>query len=297
MTLPANFALRSAEILASSNFKAARDTMCEGYLALFEYDPALNKLLAEHSRFAIIMFAICLAAQQRDEDPSTWLTLGRLQELVGRFQIASPGRVEALVARLIDTGLMKKKPAPGDRRKRILIPTPLLLKHDAGMIRAQAKACLLVGKGDALKRAAACDVEFQRANAIVNVAAFVEAMMMTMTHTEMLQYFLLRDSGYMVLLTLIASARRSESGTISSVPYQEIADRFGISRAHVHNIVNDAHDAGLLRIISPGRAEIELLPRLYDLFDKLTADSLNTVERRFNEAQAFLRKHAVGETD
>ena len=77
---------------------------------------------------------------------------------------------------------MKKKPAPGDRRKRILVPTPLLLNHDAGMIRAQAKACLLVGKGEALQRAAACDAEFQRANATVNVAAFVEAMTMTVKH-------------------------------------------------------------------------------------------------------------------
>lgn len=291
MTLPIEFDRRSAEILASPDFKAARDTMCDGYLALFEYDATLNKILAEHSRYAIIMFAICIAAKQRDDDPSTWLTLGRLQDLVGSFQIASPGRVEALVARLIDTGWMTKRPAPGDSRKRILLPTAPLLNHDMGMIRAQARACLLVGKGEALERAAACDTEFQRANAIVNVAAFVEAMTMTVKHTEMLQYFLMRDSGYMVLLSMFVSAQRSPNGNISTIPYQDIARRFGISRAHVHNVVNDAHDAGLLRVLVLGRSEVELTPRLYELFDKLTADSLNTVERRFNEAQEFIEKN------
>lgn len=290
MSLPPEFAARSAEILASPNFKAARNTMCDGYMALFEYDATLNKILAEHSRYAIIMFAICLAAQQRDDDPSSWLTLGRLQDVVGQFQIASPGRVEALVARLIDTGWLKKRPAPDDGRKRILVPTQPLLSHDMGMIRAQARACLLIGQGEALQRAANCDVEFERANAIVNVAAFVEAMTMTFAHQEMLQYFLMRDSGYMILLSLETSARRSPSGTISTIPYQNISRRFGVSRAHVHNVVNDAHEARLLRVLSPGRSEVELLPRLYELFDKLTADSLNTVERRFNEAYSLLKQ-------
>ena len=291
MTVPANFDRRSAEILASPNFRSARNIMCDGYMALFEYDATLNKILAEHSRYAIIMFAICLAALQRDEDPASWLTLGRLQDVVGQFKIASPGRVEALVARLIDIGWMEKRAAPSDGRKRILVPTQPLLNHDMGMIRAQARACLLVGQGEALERAANCDAEFERANAIVNVAAFVEAMTMTMKHTEMLQYFLTRDSGYMVLLSLVLSAQRSPSGTISTIPYQEISRRFGISRAHVHNVVNDACDAELLRVLTPGRTEVELLPRLYELFDKLTADSLNTVERRFNEALTFLREN------
>lgn len=160
-----------------------------------------------------------------------------------------------------------------------------------GMIRAQARACLLIGEGEALQRAANCDSEFERANAIVNVAAFVEAMTMTMKHTEMLQYFLMRDSGYMVLLSLVVSAQRSPDGTVSTIPYQEISRRFGISRAHVHNVVNDAQDAGLLRVLAPGRSEVELLPRFYELFDKLTADSLNTVERRFNEALTFLQEN------
>ncbi|MCW5682335.1 MAG: hypothetical protein KIS70_13545 [Xanthobacteraceae bacterium] len=114
---------------------------------------------------------------------------------------------------------------------------------------------------------------------------------MTMKHTEMLQYFLMRDSGYMVLLSLVVSAQRSPDGTVSTIPYQEISRRFGISRAHVHNVVNDAQDAGLLRVLAPGRSEVELLPRFYELFDKLTADSLNTVERRFNEALTFLQEN------
>ncbi len=166
-----------------------------------------------------------------------------------------------------------------------------VLERESRGIRAQARACLLIGEGEALQRAANCDSEFERANAIVNVAAFVETMTMTMKHTEMLQYFLMRDSGYMVLLSLVVSAQRSPDGTVSTIPYQEISRRFGISRAHVHNVVNDAQDAGLLRVLAPGRSEVELLPRFYELFDKLTADSLNTVERRFNEALTFLQEN------
>lgn len=287
--LPADFSRRSAAILAHPRYPEARRAFIDGYLDLFSHRPALNKLLVEGSRHAIIMFAICLAAEQRDDDPDTWLTLGRLQDIVVAHQVGSPGLVEALVSRMLDMGLLETRPAPGDRRKRLLAPTPALLEHDLDIMTAQATALVLLEPSAANRHAAARDPAFQRAYRVASVAAFGEAMAMMADHPEMVQHFLNRDSGYLVLLCLDASAASADSsrGRISTVPYQEIADRFGVSRAHVHNIVADAEAAGLLRVVTPGRAAVELLERLDAAHDRLIADCLTILERRFAEAEAM----------
>lgn len=285
--LPAEFAERSAAILAHPRYAEARRAFIDGYLGLFSDKPALNKLLVEGSRHAIIMFAICLAAEQRDDDPETWLTLGRLQDVVVAHQVGSPGLVEALVSRMLDKGLLAARPAPGDRRKRLLAPTPAMLEHDLEIMTAQAAALVLLEPSAANRHAAARDPAFQRAYRVASVAAFGEAMAMMANHIEMVQLFLNRDSGYLVLLCLDASAAAARDGRTSTVPYREIADRFGISRAHVHNIVADAEAAGLLRVAAPGGGAVELLPRLDAMHDRLIADCMTILERRFAEAEAM----------
>jgi len=36
------------------------------------------------------MFAICLAARQRDDESATWLTVCKLQDAVSTYQVAPP---------------------------------------------------------------------------------------------------------------------------------------------------------------------------------------------------------------
>ncbi|MGG2383028.1 hypothetical protein, partial [Salmonella enterica] len=85
-------------------------------------------------RYTVVVCALCLAARQRKDDPETWLTLGRLQDLVVSFQIGSPGFVEAIVARLRDLDLIEQRPVPGDQRKRLLVPTEALLTTDMAIL-------------------------------------------------------------------------------------------------------------------------------------------------------------------
>lgn len=281
------FRQRGVELLQSPQFRAARQSLCDGYLGLFENNAALNKLLVEISRLAIVLFTVCLHARQRDDDPATWLTLGRLQDEVATLQLASPGRVEAIVARMIDMGLMTQRPAPGDARKRILVPSPVMLAHDLDMITAQARAGLILNDCEALRHGAERNPAFHRAYNLACLDGFVESVSMISAHGEMVRIFLSRDCGYMVLLCLEQSAQSSEDGLVSTVAFQAIADRFGVSRSHVHNIVDEAIAAGLMRA-GARRSEFELLPQLFALNDRLIADSFAIQERRFTTAHASL---------
>lgn len=263
-------ATRTAAFLAHPRFTQARAAYIDGYLGVYSGEPAMNKLLMEVSRHVIVTFVLCLHAAQRQGDPSTWLTLGKLQDIVAAYRVGSAGLVEAIVARMLDRGLLAQVPAPDDRRKRILVPTKALLDHDKDLIAAQAAPCTILEPKPALDLALARDEPFQYAVRTASVGYFAEAMVRVGEHAEMM-LFMARDSGFLVLLCLLQSASRSESGTLSTIPYEAVADRFGVSRTHVRSLIRDAEEAGFLRIVRSGGAEIEVSTALSGHFDRWVA--------------------------
>lgn len=278
---------RRNAILAHPRFAEARAMTIDGYLSLYSHQPALNKLLLEGSRHVIVMFAICLAAQQKDDDPKTWLTLARLKDIVVAHHVGSPGLVEAVVGRLQDSGLFETVPAPGDRRKKLLRPTEALLAHDRDMLAAQIAPCGLLGDTPGVDLAVARDPAFQKAHRIVAVAGFGEAILMMMSHQQMMTFFN-RDSGYLVLISLLKAALSSPERLVASESYQEIADRFGISRTHVSNLVADGEALGLMRPETRGGTTVELAAELVRAHDAYLADCMVLIEKTCAKAAALL---------
>jgi DNA-binding MarR family transcriptional regulator len=290
--LPDDFRQRSEGLRRHPRFSDARVAQVAGYMKVFEGKPGLNKLLADLARYTVIVCLLCLAARQREDDPETWLTLARLQDLVGSFQIGSPGFVEAIVARLRDLDMIEQRPAPGDRRKRLLVPTDALVFTDMEILAIQAVPLTFFGANPALEPPLARDRAYHGIHRMVAVDSFAEAIGMVSCHGEMLRIFMNRDSGFMVLLAIEASLAESGDGRGAKVVYQDIADRFGVSRAHVRNIVMDAEAANLLKVTTPGRGELEILPKFRELHDGLMADSFVSVERRFIDAFQRQRRGA-----
>lgn len=266
-------AARVETILAHPRFPEARQAYIDSYLAIYSGDPGLNKLLAEGSRHVIITFVMCLSAASREDDPATWLTLSKLQDIVVAHQVGSPGLVETIVNRMLDRGLLSSTPSPHDRRMRILAPTPALTAHDRDLIMAQGRACAVVTPSTAVTRAAECDPAIHSALRIASAAAFGEAMAMLMRNAGIM-LFIERDSGLMALYAMLSSARQSADGRLSTLSYQEIADRFGVSRTHIRDMVAEAEAAGLMRARAAGGAAVELLAPLDATVDRFIADAM-----------------------
>ncbi len=265
-------AARIDAILAHPRFAEARRAQIEGYLGLYSGDPALNKLLVEGARHVMFTFILCLAAAQREDDPETWLTLGKLQDVVSTYQVGSPGLLEALVTRMTDRGLLTSTTAPGDRRKRILAPTEALLMHDRDLLAVQAAPCAIIANTPGLTLAMARDPAFQQIQRTASMAAFADAMVLLGANPQMMAIFVARDSGLLALFMLMSSALASPGGDLSTVPYQQIADRFGVSRTHVRELIADAEKAGLMRVTSAASGNVvEMLPPLWPLADRWIA--------------------------
>jgi hypothetical protein len=203
-------ALRIDGVLAHPRFAEARDAYIDRYLNFYLGDPALNKLLAEAARHVIVTFVICLTAASRHDDPQSWLTLAKLQDEVETHRVGSRGLVENIVSRMLDKELLVAEPVSTDRRKKVLVPTASLLKLDRDILIAQAIPAAMVLPSAAMERAIVCDFDFQRAHRAFSVSAFTMAMR-----------FIARDSGLMVLFAMLESARKSPSGNLSTVSYQD----------------------------------------------------------------------------
>jgi hypothetical protein len=60
-----------------------------------------------------------------------------------------------------------------------------------------------------------------------------------------------------------------DSGDLTAaVPYMDVADRFGVSRTHVRNLMTSAEAAGLVKIVGRGGRSIEILPRHWASYDR-----------------------------
>src|ERR1700731_564327 len=101
----------SDEILAHPLFVPARAAFVDAVLALYEGDPFLTRLLLEAGRYLTFGNIMCMHARYDEADRATWPTSGRLKESMLQFGVSSPRRVEALIARLVDSGFLEMIPS------------------------------------------------------------------------------------------------------------------------------------------------------------------------------------------
>jgi hypothetical protein len=118
------------EILAHPRFAAARAAFVEAVLALHDGDQFRSRLLSEAVRQVTFNMIVSLHLRYNETDRSTWPTPQRLKDEISRFGLASPRRIDALVARLVHFGYVESHPSEEDGRVRILTPTAKMMALD-----------------------------------------------------------------------------------------------------------------------------------------------------------------------
>ena len=284
--MAASSAERIDAVLANPRFGEARRCYIENYINLYAHDPALNKLMAEAARHVIVTFIICMSAAAT-EDPESWPTLGKLQDEVEKHGVGSAGLVENIVSRMLDRGLLNARAALGDRRKRVLSPTPLLLRLDREILLAQAIPTAMLFPGPAMDRAVACGQDYQRTSRAISMRVFGMAMEFFARNADAM-HFIARDSGLMVLFSILSSAGNSAGKNISTISYQELTDRFGISRTHARSLIDEAEVRGWVEVNERGGVSITIKPALTAIADRYIADAMQFFAYCCDEAHKVL---------
>jgi DNA-binding MarR family transcriptional regulator len=262
------------EILAHSRFPFARDEFVKAMLALYEHKPFLNRLLLEVSRTVLSAMIMCLYARYDEADRATWPTLRLVADSMAEHQLASPSRVQDLVLRLVKIGYLEQRPARYDRRVRILTPTAKMIAQDQDFLVSHHLPLQILFPDPGYARIMTRDGAFQLKQRLVSRDLFALGAQILASNPVMM-LFLGRDAGIMILIKMIQMAGRANGDGPLAVSYSDLGDRFGVSRTHVRQLLEEAEQMDLVRLGKGRSRSVEMTPQLLQAFDRLVADAMS----------------------
>ncbi len=255
--------LRLEEIVPHPRFAEARKLYLERFLAVYDGDPFLVRLLIESGRFAVFILAIIMDAGHDPENRDSWFTVGKLKQLVTGFKFASERQVDHLVARLREVGFLDLMPAANDRRVKIIKPTQNMRAHDRDWLAAHYAPLTILCPHNDYSAAINGDPAFQVAQRRASIA-FMSLGYRLMTAVPEMTMFFDKAAGHMVLAALLNAALDEPDRQHTPVPFSDVGDRFGVSRTHVRQLLVAAEEAGLVKLHARGGHKVEILPKLWD---------------------------------
>jgi hypothetical protein len=257
-----DFLARVSALRKRKNFRSCLAQYCHTAVAPAEIVWPAHKLLNQAGRFRVSFLLIHNDyAQRRHGGPRPTLTA--LQAMVD----SSPRQTAACVAALRAVRLVGVESDPGDKRVKHLRAAPALVSEVGRSGR------LLVAAMDTLRdrhpgRAAALAHPDRLGDLIYRSAAHVLRHGMLTDPFPRILRLTRRDCGY-PLLTAIVGAHYAATipGAADPLPLslRALADRLGVSRAHVGNLLQEAQTAGWFR--TSDRRLMHVDPSLLEEFE------------------------------
>jgi hypothetical protein len=278
------------EILAHPRFPAARAAFVDAVLAIHEGDQFSSRLLAEAMRQVTFNLIVTLHLRHDVTDRSTWATPQRLKDEIRAFGMASPRRVDALVARLIQLGYVDSRPSELDGRVRILTPTSRMMSLDRDWLVYHYTPLHVMFPDPGYGEPMAQDATFQRAQRLVALD-FSGKGAEIMANNPAVMRFMGRDSGILVLLKLIQMQMSAGNGE-KGLSYSDIGVRFGISRTHVRALLEDAAQHNDVSLSGRGGRLVALQPSVLLAFDRFLADAMSGHDLLYKFARERMAKEA-----
>ena len=261
-------------ILAHPRFPFARDEFVKVMLALYEHKPVLNRLLLEASRTVLVSVIMCLYARYDEADRATWPTLRLVADSMAEHQIASASRVQDLVSRLVKAGYLEQHAAPRDGRVRILTPTEKMIAQDQDFLVSHHLPLQILFPNPGYALIMRRDPAFQLKQRLVSRDLFALGARI-LAGNPVMMLFQGRDAGIMILIKMIQMAGGQGDAAPLKISYSDLGDRFGVSRTHVRELLEDAEQLGLVRLTKGSGRFVELLPPVLRAFDRLVADAMS----------------------
>ncbi|WP_434733543.1 MarR family transcriptional regulator [Rhizobium sp. YTUHZ044] len=234
--------VEAAGLMRHPSYRGAVLSYCEAMVARVPKVLPANKLFAQKQRYLVSFVLICLYIQ--------WLQARGPAPSLALLQRAAPGsprQIADFIGGLRDRGLVTAMSLETDRRTQILKPGLALMREIAHSPLAISRSFELLAPPlpirpdelaqdeDVLARWLALSAEryalkddlFGPFPAIVR-------------HSE-------RDAGHLVFCAVIAEALRerpADAKVPASLTYRALAERFGVSRQHISNILDEAAEKG-----------------------------------------------------
>lgn len=236
-------------------------------LDVFDGHPRDAKLICQTARYVTLFFILHLHASADPDDPNGGASVGRVQACVQASGFGSASWVKLAMRTFHRSNLIEAMPAGQDRRLRRYRPSTHFLAlgrevlerglEIVALVRAlPASPRDLAGFPGVVENIARVTVDTYEQDGFTNLEIFPE-----------ITAFLQRDFGHLILSHLVRTLRDDPRlGPVAHVPVGVLSERFGVSRAHVRNVLQMAEGLGLLeRQARGGRHLVRLSPHFADL--------------------------------
>lgn len=256
------------ELLMHPDFSAAARFYGQLTLEACRDDRTVIKLFGNSTQHVAFSLIASLSAQAAMVEGAAPLTPSRLIKEVKAMGLSSHGKVEALINRLRDQGLITKEKWPGDGRVTVLAPTEAFFRMDDALNAIHAKPAAMLTNDPLAAQIAAGDRAAARRMRAHAVPTLDQAGAMLQRAPQIL-HFVMAEAGWLILLTLVDAIER---GDARARRYEAIAKACAVTRPHVRTILNTGRDYGFLTEEAPGL--FALTPAFRLVFDRWIAEIL-----------------------
>ena len=243
-------------------------------------EQVLGKILGQRERELVGFLLLCHHYEHLEGGAPP--TLSRLIAA----QIGSPRWVAAFVAVLRLSGMVRSRPAPDDRRTRILEPTPRLIGLHRDWTRAAFRQFDRLLDRPVLEAFLDTEPRFHRVACILGAPEVFDKASYWSAKYPLIAFMNVRRAGPFITASLAqaycaAWLKESAAPDTVTLPYGALARRLAVSRSHVFNAFSEAEAAGLLSSTEAGR-------RI-----QLSESSRRDLVGYYGDELAFIARHAV----
>ncbi|MCW4460964.1 hypothetical protein OK349_04540 [Sphingomonas sp. BT-65] len=265
-------------LLAHPRFDSAASLLIDGLARLHGDARRLVRDLFEYDRAVTFMLAICIAMNERDEDPATWLSVATLAGGAAQMGIGPARRVRRMVEEMRSDGHLLHEAMPGDRRRHRLRPSELMLAIDREWVAVfHAPLALLMPEEPRYRPALARDPEYHRVYRKMSLQT-LEVARRTISEHPAVDSFLHQAAGARVLTTLMQAMRDNPDGWSPPGFYSTAAERSATTRVHVRNMLRAAALLGYVEITEAPDVRVRATRLLRDDFARWVAASLSSTD-------------------
>lgn len=261
--------------------------------AYYDSNVMLNKVVTEAWRFHMLVFALHLYDTRNVADPSSGLTVTNLTRVCAEQQVASRGRVLAIVGIMRIAGYLRRTRRTAGSRAVHLEPTEKFVAIVEGW---NHRLLQIIDAIDPTHDLAAAHMTRPRFGWDMRErgAQLLLGGWKVLDPFPEVGHFVNSDGGWMLLLTCAAEALRGSDGAEIApvaIDLATFAPRFAVSRSHLRRLLETAHAKGLLDEPPRNGRTIVLSNRLLASFVTCMASELGNLRRCAFQTLADLAPH------
>ncbi len=248
-----------------------------------------GKILCQLSRFSALCFVVYLDETSDPSDPCGGATATRLREVLSEAPYATKSWIRSALRAFEHAGMVEAIGVDGDRRMRRYRPTPGLIDIGRTGLRTIVEALHHLDPLPHHPDEIVGRPKLVEAHATALVELLVQHGFSALPHFPHVLEMLSPDYGHLICSQLTGSIRITPEGNyVAEVPFGALSDRFGVSRAHIRNVLSYAAERGKLEMAVRGGHTIRLAPDFAENW--LTYAATDLAMHRFVIENVFLER-------